>query len=367
MRHHHLPLLSSQFFLETPLPSDFYGKWATHYPWSEECLPVAEWDGCLIVACLHPPQDFPSTPRCILVLAHSLDLETAWIALKAPKKQSHNKNQYSEDLLPEGFDLSLTKPSAVPSTNEFSMEDLEKTFAVATTSADLNSSVNEENSIEESPISASTLEGLFQTDEKISLENLQAPPVPSMTQTNVREFRKSESQSNMKLKQAPLIRFNPAANESFRLEKLRLINPQNMIKNLESALMEMKGTFEKSLVFSFNENETQLIVYAWDEKFAEIKEPSLKIALDSPSIFKIVATTQKPYHGYVSLNEVNEKFFEAWNHDHIPDHVTITPIIFHNKLVGLLMGFAEKSKYNRATLNLAEQVSKKLFSDLKAA
>ncbi len=81
----------------------------------------------------------------------------------------------------------------------------------------------------------------------------------------------------------------------------------------------------------------------------------------------MVVSTQKPFHGYISLNEINEKFFEDWNQGRIPDHVTITPILVEEKLVGMLVGFAEKSAYNKVSLHLAEKLSLDFVKGLQAA
>jgi hypothetical protein len=98
----------------------------------------------------------------------------------------------------------------------------------------------------------------------------------------------------------------------------------------------------------------------WDDGFEVQNPPNSEFNLKTPSIFKIVSGTQKPYHGYVVLNDLNESFFESWNHAQIPDHVTIVPMLEGDLVVGMLMGFGEKSSGNRTVLQFAEKVAKDL-------
>jgi hypothetical protein len=99
----------------------------------------------------------------------------------------------------------------------------------------------------------------------------------------------------------------------------------------------------------------------WDGGDFDVRKPSMiEFSLKIPSIFRIVSTTQKPYHGFVSLNDLNEAFFESWNHGQIPDHVTIVPLMDHDLVVGMLMGFGEKSCYNKNVLQFTENAAKDL-------
>ncbi|WP_374032950.1 hypothetical protein [Bdellovibrio bacteriovorus] len=138
-------------------------------------------------------------------------------------------------------------------------------------------------------------------------------------------------------------------------------------EKIKTILSQMKVHFEKSMILTLDEQETQMTAFAWDENFQGMKDTSMRFPLQTPSIFNIVATTQKPYHGYISLNAINEKFFDGWNQGRIPDHVTVTPIIINEKLVGMLMGFAEKAAYNKVSLTLAEKLSGEFTKGLQAA
>ncbi|UXR63601.1 hypothetical protein EZJ49_10990 [Bdellovibrio bacteriovorus] len=433
MTHHRLPLLQSRFFTETPVSQEMFAKWATHYPWSAECLPVAEWDGSLIVACLQPPQDFPSFPSSILVFATYENLEQVWKQLHPEREQAP-----AVEAAPEGIDLSLSTPQKKKS-DSFSFDDLG--VAAEGSSPNFEPLSSDELSVEGTP--EEKLDGLFDGPTVIRLEALSAAseeapaietaaaptadlelsldipetelkttimPLPAVTPAAaapvveeapavVIEPVAAQAQESPAPKKAtpppppksdlpppfedsfsnrpiaitprpagvakPTI--NPVATGHFALDKIKKKNAAALNDKVKLVLSEMKAHFEKSMILTLDEQETQMIAFAWDENFKGMKDTSMRFPLQVPSIFSIVASTQKPYHGYISLNETNEKFFEGWNQGRIPDHVTITPIIINEKMVGMLMGFAEKSAYNKVSLNLAEKLSTDFIKGLQAA
>ncbi|KHD88918.1 MAG: hypothetical protein OM95_07225 [Bdellovibrio sp. ArHS] len=420
--HYKLPKLQSRFFTETSVSQEMFAKWATHYPWSAECLPVAEWDGSLIVACLQPPQDFPQTPSAILVLAHFDSLEQVWNQLHpasasaAPIAATSSSPMVSEEA-PEGMDFSVATVATQSPKDSFSFEDL----GVAQNNNTPSSL--EEIALDPSP-SEEGLDGLFDGPTVIRLEALAAaePAAESSTSSEIVKFAegsepktqvdeivlqaepvteelgpvaaasdtakkkippppppKNDSppafEDSFGNKPIPIVprpagvarpTINPVALGNFALEKVKKKNAVLLNERVKHILSEMKVHFEKSMILTLDEQETQLTAFAWDENFQGMKDTSMRFPLRTPSIFNIVASTQKPFHGYISLNEINEKFFEDWNQGRIPDHVTISPIIINEKLVGMLMGFAEKSAYNKTSLNLAEKLSVDFVKGLAA-
>ncbi len=461
MAHYKLPRLQARFFTETPPRKEMYAKWATHYSWTVECLPVAEWDGILVVACLQPPQDFPSSPTCVFVLAPQEALEQCWntwnpqvaakVAAKIPSS-APAKSAAAESGMPEGLEAALQAPTAKKSGDSFSFEDLGDV-------ASDESSSDQESSSEEHGESAGEemggLEGLLDApvvklQAFTSAEGQEAasaaatPPTTLPEDTPVDDILNSESASDEEMQKTfdrtvvdprpslaklepvlekksepapaaaaslpetapaaskaggpppppkddlpdlseesfgnkpitPIVSrptgvakptMNPVASGSFSLEKLKKKNSGIIADKVKRVLSEMKAHFEKSMILTLDEQESQVTAFAWDENFQDIKDTSMRIPLESPSIFKIVASTQKPFHGYISLNDLNENFFEQWNQGAIPDHVTITPIVINEKLVGMLMGFAEKSAYNKVSLGLAERLSSEFTKGLQAA
>lgn len=408
MTHYKLPLLQSRFFTETPVSQEMFAKWATHYPWSAECLPVAEWDGSLIVACLQPPQDFPSSPTSIIVLASYENLTETWNHLHPEKALPSTTTAVATDA-PEGIDLSVATVTKQGPSDSFSFDDLQVDGADVAAASDLDTL-----SLDEAPeksnegldgifdsVTVTRLEALPSSETPIVTESTQStispepateipvtetltleepvvvpqkkniPPPPPPKATMPPPFEESFGNKTLPITPRPAgvakPTINPVANGLFALDKYKKKNAPLLNEKVKKVLSEMKAHFEKSMILTLDEQETQLTAFAWDEGFQGIKDTSMRVSLGTPSIFNIVASTQKPFHGYISLNEINEKFFESWNQGRIPDHVTITPILVNEKVIGMLMGFAEKSAYNKVSLNLAEKLSNDFVKGLQAA
>lgn len=459
VNHYQLPKLSSRFFVETPPSQEVFAKWATHFLWNMECLPVAEWDGSLIVACLEPPQDFSNSVNAIFVLTSLDDLTYLW---NIYHEESDNLD-IPQSGTPEGMDLSLATVVHSNKSDSFSFEDLG--MDSSDSSDDLLSDANTNSGVEtseEEPI-AEALEGLNfdapttliklesfgqpttvgsspeHTPDLVSSEEIapstldktaifkpltpvapvakkapqqqeplllvdeplvlsEAKPIPPPPQKKLDEEKTTIAPAVAKAPAAPAAAKippaesiptapiakpkpapAPAATAAVRgsmnagmdttllLEALKKKNGTAVDDRVKTTFTEMRNHFEKTMILTLDEKESQLVAFAWDDNFKGMKDPTIRVPLRVPSIFNIVASTQKPFHGYISLNEVNEKFFEDWNQGRIPDHVTIAPLIVEDKMVGMIMGFAEKSAYNKMSLNLAEKLSNEFVKNLKTA
>jgi hypothetical protein len=327
-----LPLLKPDFFVSNPQSSDFFSKWSSIFPWSIECLPVAEWDGSLIVASLQPPEQLPDNHKFIFVLTSLEQLEATWHNLQDSTSLEISQPPPPDGLILENIPMNSSRKSPE---STFSFEDLNADNTNYIESLDLG-------------------------------VNFTVPPLV------MNELSVGESTEIAPLqKKKPSLLLDPPnleiEEQTFISKNLDNDNNAVLDGKIKSIFDQMKVHFEKAMILSIDKNETKAVVVAWDSGFdGKNKEDSI-IPLKTPSMFNIVAATSKPYHGYVSLNDINEKFFETWNHGDIPDHVTIVPILFQEKLVGMLMGFADKSAYNKASLTLAEKLSTQFLMDLEAA
>lgn len=372
--HFQLPRLQSRFFTETPPSPEMFAKWATHYRWSAECLPVAEWDGSLIIACLQPPQDFPKTQPFIAVLASHENLAETWVSYSPPKsKQSLNVSSPGQSFSFEDMGLENPLESVEDSSSLENIFD-EATFVkleAFSPPAPVKPEEEEEAPATESETVIFMSKPPPQAASRATGKALTPQPLPAPPSE---VFEDSFSKDDVFAVPAPRVdtgitnaTINPVSTGHFLLEKLKKKNGQLITEKVKTALTGMKAYFEKSMILTLDEEQTQLTAFAWDESFDKIKDVSQRIPLKKPSIFNIVVATQKPFHGYVSLNDENEKFFEVWNRSKIPDHITITPLVVQEKIVGLLVGFGEKSAYNKTTLKLSEKISNEFIQNLKAA
>ncbi len=452
--HYQLPVLNSIFFKETHGSAEFYRKWATQFSWSNECLPVAEWDGALIIACLNPPQGLSFSGSHIFVLAGSEDLNTRWSQYQGSASQKLASEKAptipSTSELPEGLfqdltstqfktdsasfdDLNLSFENEVSSENEIQEAAQESAEATdhseesegesdlldlnipSTSSSPILLSKNEpsllssleqslaaipdnasENDLKEKdefPVEDDVLESEMRTrivpmpPRESALEAKEKkvpPPPPEETMTGFVENESSynsglndtdEKIISAALPEIPRPRsggvakpfFNPASASSFLLEKFKKKHRDLIEEKITHTFKEMEQHFAKVMILSLDESSSQLLAFAWNTGFADPKDTTLRVPLKTPSIFNIPVSTHKSFHGYISINPINETFFENWTDSVIPDHVTIVPIIEQDLVIGLVMGIGEKSAYNSKSLALTEQLAHEFLADLTDA
>lgn len=133
----------------------------------------------------------------------------------------------------------------------------------------------------------------------------------------------------------------------------------------QMAFSQMKVFFNQSMIFLFEDQKLK----PWKQDGTWVKAPHVsdEIDLSTPSIFRIVAETKKPYHGHVIPNPINDAFFNAWNQGNYPEHITMCPLIVKNQLVGMIIGGTTKDKSKTINLDTMERIAQSLASDLQAS
>lgn len=401
-----IPVLSEKYFKVHQPQTEFFKKWQKTYTWSQECLPLTEWDGALIIACLEVPTSYPHAVPSIFVLASHEVLEQAW-----------NLYQKSEVSQENGFaDMaSLAATIVAPQKNdnffgdngEIILQDggTEESEGSLESSRE-SSSENEETDGEALDLSgeedaAGSPEGLFlgetlQTP-AVALDSENSPvkkgprtstPIMSFSLETPEEKTKVEDLHRLEeipdheaptpdkksispvspavagVGDLPLAPAKPTTvpggTAAYILEKLRKQGQVQFDQEASASFQRLKTFFKKSMLLAIGDKDRLVKPLLWDDTFENQNPQTTEFNLKTPSIFKIVSGTQKPYHGFVSVNDLNESFFESWNHGQIPDHVTIIPLMDGDLVVGMLMGLGEKSSYNKNVLQFTEGVAKDL-------
>lgn len=332
-----LPIVKNEFFSKEQLDSDFWAKWADYYTWSPACLPIYEWEGVLMIGCLAPPENFPSTSKTVFVLTSASALSDFW-----HKNVSENYKEMFSNLYP-----SFQIPSAESS--------------------------------EES------LDGIFEDSQPIQLGSLELKPSNNsnnLEQTNIEqnkpiiEIKKDVTQTFSKIstieKKASPIKVEPIKPSSvprFYLESLHK-NEKNLLKvELGHVFNQLAAFFDKMAFFAIDFNQSFMIPTVWSESVTP-PDDIIPISITERGVFKIVVSTGKPYHGYIVPNPFNESFFAAWNGGEIPEHITIQPLFCKNQIAGVLFGIGHSSAYNNQTLKQTEKAVKALeerFKNLSGA
>jgi hypothetical protein len=396
-----IPVLSEKFFqIHTP-QRELYKKWQKVHKWTKECLPVAEWDGVLIVACLEIPENYASANPTTFVLTSYEVLDQTWATYTKSEddnffdahgefilKDNAASEQSSEKMakvsveeeasgVPEGLFgdspapkieplTSLTKTELIPFqpmnsevTKEFKVEIENEPAPIAKQPTAMHTT-------KKGPRTSETL--MVTIDEKTKIDNFAA-------YEGMEEVADHEVQFPDKKQISPIVNvttgefpsapvkptMNPADSAAYFLEKVRKQGQDPFDKEVIASFQHMKTFFKKSMLLAISNKDRSVKPILWDAGF-EQKAIGTEFNLKTPSIFKIVNGTQKPYHGYVVPNDLNESFFETWNHGQIPDHVTIVPLMDGDHVIGMIMGFGEKASYNKNVLQFTENLAKGLSS-----
>ncbi len=371
-KHFGLPLLKAPFFVDITPNTQLWQKYHEKFTWSPELLPVAEWDGHLIIACLNPETFFANPyPGSILLIADSQSLQKRYEFYQSQISEASPKS-FSAPAASTTMELELQdEPEEHISDEELEKLESESPDGMEVHLDGISLEIPEGITLDsktETPtsvgLSFASLRPATTVDTATATASASTSPLPPPPPAEA-------SEAIRPIPHTPQLVVNndasptPGANSTigYSLEPWSKDFLQN---ETVKAFQKMKSHFEKTLILSISDDESKAKVQFWDENFKKPQEERL-IPLKTPSIFNIVAQTVKPFHGPVSLNEVNERFFDSWNHSQIPSHVTITPIVVKDRLVGMIMGFSNSQSYNKATLNYAEKVSHEIANDLQKA
>ena len=473
---HQIAVLSESFFTKHPPTLEVFAKYRSKFLWTEQCLPIAEWEGQPIVACLEIPTDYSG--QAIFLLTAYENLESTWStwtastaigSLEAPEEidlsamtaigdspqdssdhlintdgelklqdeedkedEAAQEMALSEDsgVSPEGFlkdvsdtgssvplsinnnfvgitlkpltpppipenthsidtavvmEVSMQEPSMlhlleVPANEAAAIKAILPKAAIdlISTSVELHPVLVDENSAltaqkprtnppqKEHDSGLVTIQEMVKkgprTSRPLALDSLPLDDdqiVETDTQKRVLSaFATAEDlpKAPMKRTQTPIV-----GAAAYLLEKIRKAQPEKFDKEVIACFNQCKTFFKKSMLLAIGDKDRVVKPILWEGGDFDIKKPSMvEFSLRIPSIFRVVSGTQRPYHGYVVTNDLNEAFFEAWNHGQVPDHVTIVPLMDNDLVIGMLMGFGEKACYNKSVLNFSENAAKEL-------
>lgn len=345
------PVLSSRFFeVHKPGPA-FYEKWRSLYSWSEKCLPVYEWQGVLFVGCLYPPETFPHiAEKVVFVLTEADSLKRVWYGFEgtvvAPRSPVTESSIPELPVLPEIPQHKVSDADPFAALGSFESSD--EIEAPSELSEDENALASEESD------ELGDLEGLDLNLGKSSRsESTPASDIFAGLE------KKAEPQSTEVLYTKP-----GALSATKDLKSQSTMPAPHKDLDLAEIFKQMSYHFKKSMVLLVSGD--TVTPWKWDSHFNQKGKVETSITLSSPSPFRIVATTQKPYHGYVVPNEINDRFFEDWNGSQTPDHLTVTPIVVEHQVIGMLLGLGDKAADNKNSLQLAEKVAIDLAKEMKS-
>lgn len=397
------------FFSERPAPVHLFQKFREKMPWSKALLPVGEWDGHLLVAGILVPENLPKDVLFFFAAPQSLmKYYDAFFGQSSPGIGEHTMAQVQASKPVPSFEGSLEiapsssvspelvlidgeafEPEASPTEDSILSEQ------PADDRLDLNFDSGPSVSLDFTSLSATAPSDSVQIQD-LESESTQPPPVDEIkfedsaiiaappevkaVPTEIKAVPAEVKTVSNAVKATPtVVPDTPVSENSVVLQTPTGIKGKNQVgyylsqwntKTLSStfkdAFEKMKTHFDRCLILSLSDDDQKAKVLFWDSLFQEPQQ-DFPVQLRNSSIFYIAAKTAKPFHGPISINEENEKFFECWNRGKIPAHTTLIPIIVQDQVIALLMGIGESSAYNRATLHFAEKMGTKISENLKAA
>lgn len=333
MDHYQLALLNSSFFEQNGI-SDAY-RLTDHLlgNWGVTQVPIQIWDAVLYVACLSPeevPKHLgPYTVQPLLALAH--DIENLWEQVK-PKIV---KREFSFPNMPSKSISSVVHfPTPKNETQENSSLDL------------LYEGEPAEVLEAESSLSKEVLNHPTEIPEGLNIA-LETPKEATLF-PEIPEDLPNSSQDP--------IPFSAVDNSAWNQE-----NPE-LEKIIEDAFAEVLNFYEKAILFHIHSNSAVGITAT-----NNIKQPAENHSynLDTPNVFRIVYTTQKPFHGKIHINEVNERFLIDWLEAKNPELLTLVPIILGGEVQYMIAAATDQEVDKAAGLKVLLDIAFKVTEKAK--
>lgn len=357
-----LPILSRRFFTAHSPTSDLYQKWQESYTWNENIVPVYEWDSILYIGVKEEQTlhfDFPF----VQVICDPLDLKTVWNSFQMSSAAQSNEDKSGDPFAAIESSISYGKLNESGTPSDLLQADSGEDVANENNHDEEHSQMTVEAAQDDAP-------GGLISDipaPKLSFAMPEKPAAtPSLTEPAPVEFQNEEKTQKIEVA-VPLKPIAsttpPASSPQPPPPPVREVTVSQIARSTDT-FAQMHNYFQKSMVLKIDGKTVK--PWKWDDRFKPAAKTS-DMNLDTPSPFRIVNRTAKPYHGYISPNELNEKFFQEWNNNEIPDHLTLAPVIVDDSVVAMLLGIGDKASDNKLSLQHAEKIAAKLAIEMKQA
>lgn len=317
-----LPYVKDEFF-RVAADLMFWERVRDLAPWSADCLPLADWQGILYVACAdsRPNAEFETRLRHAAKEAFCTDL----CFVKAKPENLHDLWQALHSANP-------------PETSE--APTIELPDGLSATAAGIS-------------LDFSSLSGGGAPVQSARGDL----PEPSISKVRVRTA------------------VSPAFDREQTHPGFAVTPPVESLAQCLSyddaagvALGTILTTFEYGMILLFRGGAFR--PWKWTRNFApQVSEPSI-IDLTKPSAFRVAYRTCLPYHGYVVASDENTKFFSEWLGGALPKHLTLIPLTIDGKLCGMALGITNGEIAYKSSLSAMESLGRELsqtFARLQTA
>lgn len=134
-------------------------------------------------------------------------------------------------------------------------------------------------------------------------------------------------------------------------------------KELSSLFDLIKEQYAGVALLELSKNHKQVRITDSSGQWATNISDSV-IDISEPCVFRIVATTDKSFHGPVSQSPANDAFFKASLKGQYPENLTIVPLIYHDEQCGMLLCYGPKDTNTLQTLRQIEKLGSQFIDRL---
>lgn len=354
-----LAVLSRQFFIEQPPHSDLYQKWQASYAWNEQIVPIYEWESILYIG-VTEHHDFQFDFPCVQILCEPQDLQNVWQSFQGDREMSTSEDKSGDPFANLESSLSMRKPQATSAPSDL-LQDSSDDSPLQNKHDEEHSQMTVETTEDDAPtgltmdVPTPTLSFVMP---QASGPQAPAPSHEEKTQSIALPPEEKPAEA-MPVKRTSPVSVAPPA-PPLPVKEITV----STIARATDTFAQMHNYFQKAMILKVDGKTVK--PWKWDDKFKPASQTS-ELTLETPSPFRIVNRTAKPYHGYIVANELNEKFFQEWNNNEIPDHITLAPVVVDDRVVAMLLGIGDKASDNKMSLQQAEKVAAKISVEMKQA
>lgn len=157
----------------------------------------------------------------------------------------------------------------------------------------------------------------------------------------------------------------PAVAEEAVAETTATFHGLKVTAETKALLTKLPECFTGALLASKAGNSLRIIAASRPEMAAAGAEKDF--SLGTPSPFRIVTRTEKPYHGYLINSPYLDTFFQAWNGGKYPEHLTIAPLQSGGNILGFVIAFGTAEANKKSALLSVEKLAQDLLRNWPAA
>lgn len=430
--------LQSQFFSDHPPGREFFERHLGAFPWSQQVLPVYEWENQVFVAAVNPAEisgmltEWPA--HWVLVQADAGALRDLWQSWNSAENEVADSNPLAAEPRSMSFKDEATQPRIAFEMNEdtsppvqmpplpsdvevrtpqikaaaagfaapvetkakdFNPDDFFSSIEASASAVpaiaagvelDLASGFPDVESSEKSGDEDPVVDGDKSAEEPAIAEGLDMPeglnaganpPAPPADDFSTFSGLSNQSNSsasittsrpNVPIPVAGHSAVNPAPTPQVPTKAAPGAPAPKTAPSIDgharTLLTQLPEVYSKAFLATKAGNSLRIV--AWPTTHMMSQDAEFDFSLGTPSPFRIVLRTEKPYHGHVIHSPYLDGFFQSWNGGQYPEVLTVVPLHLIGDTLGFVIAFGNGAAIGKAGLNAIDKLSQDFLRDWPA-